>query len=173
MVSAVYRGWRFADDIQRRCGADAYLEKPLKLADLGRLLTACLTDNQPQNSSEQLSSLAKESLTKAAQAYRTGDLFGSVHHLEKAIQGAPFSANLHYRLGRLYEMLEENYRAIASLERAVELDYSYHHTLALARLYQKTSFRSKAFETWERCLRLCQDPKEADLIRGYLQRLLP
>ncbi len=34
MVSAVYEGWRFAEDVKTSYGVDAYLEKPFKIADL-------------------------------------------------------------------------------------------------------------------------------------------
>src|SRR5262249_50250553 len=30
MISAIYRGWRFAEDVKQSYGVDAYLEKPFK-----------------------------------------------------------------------------------------------------------------------------------------------
>ena len=41
------------------------------------------------------------------------------------------------------------------VERAAELEPNYTHALALASLYERTVFNHKAFESWERCLRVC------------------
>jgi DNA-binding response OmpR family regulator len=43
MISAVYRGWRYADDVRRLYGADAFLEKPLRLDELRHVLEGCLS----------------------------------------------------------------------------------------------------------------------------------
>ena len=34
MVSAVYRGWRFAEDLKASYGVDAYIEKPFRVGDV-------------------------------------------------------------------------------------------------------------------------------------------
>ena len=34
MVSAVYRGWRFAEDLKQSYGVDAFIEKPFKIGDV-------------------------------------------------------------------------------------------------------------------------------------------
>jgi len=44
--------------------------------------------------------------------------------------------------------------------------------VALARLYEKTGFRAKAYEAWERALRLCEDPAESASIKAIMEKLL-
>lgn len=173
MISAVYRGWRYAKDVKALYGADAFLEKPLRLDELRHTLESALEGSTQAATPEELSIKAEAALKEAAVAYKKGDLMGSAHHLEQAVEAAPFAAQLHHRLGLLYDKLDETYRAIAELERAAELEPSYTHALALARLYEKTGFNHKAFESWERCLRVCPDPKQAEAIKQHMEKLLP
>lgn len=172
MISAVYRGWRYANDVRRLYGADHFLEKPLRLDELRHVLLGLLDQDTAHPSTDQMCEQANSELHKAAATFRKGDLFGSAHHLEQAIATSPFSASLHYRLGMLYDQLDEPYRAIAEISRAVELEPDYTRLLALAKLYEKTGFTFKAFESWERCLRMAKNPQEADRIRNHMDQLL-
>ncbi len=172
MISAVYRGWRYADDVRRLYGADHFLEKPLRLDELKHVLEKLLHQDTSHPSADVMCRQANAALHAAATAFRKGDLFSSAKHMEKAIQASPFSATLHHRLGLLYDQLDEPYRAIAEISRAVELEPNYERLLALAGLYEKTGFTFKAFESWERCLRSAQDPKEAEKIRNHMDQLL-
>ncbi len=172
MISAVYRGWRYADDVRRLYGADAFLEKPLRLDELKHVIEGCLSDSGAAAQPADLEIQAGPALQEAAQAYRKGDLFGSVAHLQKAIAASPFSPSLHHRLGLLYDKLDEPYRAIAELERAVELQPNFKQVQDLAQIYEKTGFTSKAFEAWERCLRLCNNEQETKTIRAHVDKLL-
>ncbi len=173
MISAVYRGWRYADDVRRLYGADAFLEKPLRLDELKHVLEKCVSESGSVASPEELNKMANEALQEAAIAYRKGDLFGAAHHLNEAVEAAPFSPSLHHRLGLLYDRLDEPYRAIAEMERAVQLEPTYKQVLSLAQLYEKTGFTSKAFEAWERCLRLSEDPAEQKRIHSHMDKMLP
>jgi CheY-like chemotaxis protein len=172
MISAVYRGWRYADDVRSLYGADVFMEKPLRLDELKHVLDKCLKERSPATSPDLLSGKSRDALEKAAGAYRSGDLFDAAGHLEEAVAASPFSAELHQRLGLLFDRLDDPYRAIASLERAVELDPDFDKLITLARLYEKTGFSHKAFEAWERCLRCCTDDKEAGTIRSHMEKLL-
>jgi len=173
MISAVYRGWRYAKDVKALYGADAFLEKPLRLDELRHTLEGAIEGSTRAASPEELSIKAHAALQQAARAYKQGDLMGSAHHLEEAVEAAPFAAQLHHRLGLLYDKLDETYRAIAELERAADLEPSYAHVLALARLYEKTGFAHKAFESWERCLRVCKEPGQTEAIKQHMEKLLP
>ena len=172
IVSAVYRGWRYADDVRRLYGADQFLEKPLRLDELKHVLQQALGQTTSSANPQEISARARTSLQEAANAFRAGDLATSARHLEEAVATSPFCASLHYRLGLLYDQLNDPYHSIAELERAVELDPQYEALLALANLYEKTGFTHKAFEAWERCLRHCPRPEEIDRIRKHMNELL-
>ncbi|MBN2362445.1 MAG: response regulator [Deltaproteobacteria bacterium] len=173
MISAIYRGWRYADDVQRLYGADAFLEKPFRLEDLKRLLDQTLSGRETAASTDDLTAQANALLQQAAASYRGGDPALAARQLEAAIAAAPFAADLHFRLSRLYDEINQPYRAIAALERAVELQPAFEHLQALARLYEKAGFVHKAFEAWERCFWACPGPQESERIRDHMNRLLP
>ena len=40
MMTAIYRGWRFAQDARENYGAEDYVEKPFRLDDLFRRVEA-------------------------------------------------------------------------------------------------------------------------------------
>ncbi len=173
MVSAVYRGWRYADDVRRLYGADDYLEKPLRLEELKRALERALQSRAPGKSAAELTAQARQALEAAARAYRQGDVAGAVAKLQAAIEAAPFAGTLHHRLGLIFDQIGETYRALAALDRAAELEPTLPHLLDLARVYEKAGFSHKAFEAWERALRLSQDPAQQAEIKAALARLLP
>lgn len=173
MVSAVYRGWRYSEDVKRLYGADAFLEKPLRLDELKHILQKALHaggDSGPDE--QQLEQQAAALLYQAAESFRRGELVQATQLLKQATTLSPFSAHLHHRLGLLYEKLGEPFRALASLERAVELEPNLQGLVSLARIYEKTGFRAKAYEAWERALRRCQDPAEAANIKATMEKLL-
>ncbi len=172
MISAVYRGWRYSKDVKALYGADEFLEKPLRLENLKRVLQSALDNKEQAAPATELTAKAQKALYDAAAAYKNGDIMGAAHFMQQAVAAAPFSAQLHHRLGLLYEKLDEKYRAIAMLERASELEPTYDRILKLARLYEKSGFIHKAYEAWERCIRLSTDPKQVDTIKQHMDRLL-
>jgi DNA-binding response OmpR family regulator len=174
MISALYRGWRYADDVKRLYGADDFLEKPFRLDELRRVIERHLQSDGPAATSpDEISAQASALLEQAASAYRAGDAVAAVGHLEAAVAQAPFSVELHARLAILYEQLGQAHRAIAERERLVELRPDHAQLLALAKLYERHGFVRKAFEAWERCFWTATSPDEADKIRSHMNALLP
>ena len=172
MISAVYRGWRYAEDVKRMYGADAFLEKPLRLDMLRDTLERLLSGGKEAAAAGEMNEQAGVLLRQAAEAYRRGEIVPAVQLLQKAVELAPFSANLNYRLGLLYEKLGENFRAIASLERSADIEPERKTLSALARLYEKTGFRAKAYEAWERLLRITEDDAETTAIKKRMESLI-
>ncbi|MFH1808741.1 MAG: response regulator [Pseudomonadota bacterium] len=174
MISALYRGWRYADDVKRLYGADEFLEKPFRLEELRRVIEQHLQAEEGTGTTpEEISTQANQLLAQAANAYRAGDAQTAVRHLEDAVAQAPFSAELQQRLALLYEQLGQAHRAIAARERLVELRPEHDQLLALAQLYERHGFTHKAFEAWERCFWTASGPEEAEKIRGHMNALLP
>lgn len=177
MISAVYRGWRFAEDLKQSVGVDRYLEKPFRIEDLLRAVDECLSggsdeDVESGTKSERLAE-AEAALLAGVEAYKAGRLPEAIEHLKRGIAIDPLAYRLHFHLGLLYGKGGQVFEAIGELEAAMDLN-SKHFAAAknLAILYQKAGFRNKAAETWERALRLAPDDETRRTIKEHLLNLL-
>ncbi len=176
MISAVYRGWRFAEDLKQGCGVEFFIEKPFKIEDLLRAVDSALAGireaNQPTNESD-VSAEAEAELVKGIEAYKSGRLDDAIAHLKQGTNLDPLAYRLHFHLGLLHGKKGQVYEAIGALERAMELN-SKHFAAAknLAILYQKAGFRHKASEAWERALGLAPDDETRQSIKEHLLNLL-
>ncbi|APR74958.1 Phosphate regulon transcriptional regulatory protein PhoB (SphR) [Minicystis rosea] len=173
MISAVYRGWRFAEDLKASYGVDAYLEKPFKMADLVRAVETALSQKGPSSSAEQISAEAEKKLAAGIEAYQKGDLAGAIEHLKEGTRIDPLAFRLHFHLGLLYGKQGRIYDAIQELQTALDINGRHFPALKnLAVLYQKVGFRNKAIETWERALRVAPDDPTRQSIKEHLVGLL-
>jgi DNA-binding response OmpR family regulator len=176
MVSAVYRGWRFADDLKRSYGVDAFLEKPFRIADMLAAVERALLGGKSEapelRSEEPLEPAAAECLRAGIDAYARGDADTAIRELRKGISSHPLAFRLHYHLGLLYGKLDNVFDAIQVLESAAELrprDFSTLKNLAV--LYQRAGFRLKATEMWERALGSAPDDETRANIKNHLVSL--
>ncbi len=175
MISAIYRGWRYARDLKNSYGVDEFIEKPFKINELlekvEQLFRASSPDKVPVP--EELSSETEKTLSECIAAYRSGKVDDAIELLKKGIRIDPLAYKLHYHLALLLGKKNLNYQAIRSLENALELAPDYFPALKnLAVLYQKTGFKFKAVETWERALSYCTDEEMREKIKGHLMKLL-
>jgi DNA-binding response OmpR family regulator len=175
MISAIYRGWRYAQDLKDSYGVDEFIEKPFKISELIQKVEALMdvsVDESPPPS-DQLSKEAERILEECMNAYRAGQIDDAIVLLKQGIQIDPLAFKLHYHLALLLGRKNLNYQAIRSLESALELAPDYFPALKnLAVLYQKTGFKFKAIETWERALGYCEEEEMRDKIKNHLMKLL-
>ncbi len=174
MLSAVYRGWRFSEDLRRSYGVDAFIEKPFRIGEVvaavERARSGAHGKSTPPDEGE---GLAGEQLKAGIEAYAQGDLDAAVEHLKRGIAIDPMAFRLHYHLGLLYGKQENVFEAIHELEAAADLrprDFSTLKNLAV--LYQRAGFRLKATEMWERALGSAPDDATRASIRNHLVSLL-
>jgi CheY-like chemotaxis protein len=175
MVSAVYRGWRFAEDLRESCGVEHYVEKPFKIADVLRAVEAALEAEEEPTSSKvrEMSAEAERELNAGVSAYQEGRLDDAIVHLKRGIAIDPLAFRLHFHLGLLYGKKGQIYEAISELERAVEINSRHFPAVRnLAILYQKAGFRNKATEMWERALNVAPDDVTRQSIKQHLLSLL-
>jgi CheY-like chemotaxis protein len=175
MVSAVYRGWRFAEDLKRSYGVDAYIEKPFKVADVVAAVEAALAGRAPARSTppENLSADAERLLAEGIDAYQRGDVTGAIEKLLEGTRVDPLAYRLHFHLGLLYGKGGQIYDAIQALETAIHINQQHFAAVKnLAILYQKAGLRNKAIEMWERALILSPDDPTRQSIREHLLSLL-
>lgn len=191
MVSAVYKGWRFAEDAKVSYGVDAYIEKPFRIGDVvSAIETALANPRQPgaqpvtgapvppqapaqQQDPNVLSSNAERCLNAGVAAYQAGDIDRAIGYLKQGLAIDPLAFRLHFHLGLLYGKKGMVYEAIQELEHAVEQNPQHFPAIKnLAVLYQKAGFRNKAVEAWERALRVAPDDPTRDSIKQHLMGLL-
>ena len=169
MISAVYRGWRYAEDIKKNYGADAFIEKPFRLDKLLQTVQSQLRGDPPPV--DEPGEKAQLLVQRAATAYRLGQTVQALEHLQAAIKVAPFSASLQLKLAHLHEQLGQLHQAVAAYERAAEIQPDEQGLNSLAQLYERQGFVRKALETWERCLWAVTDNARREPIRQHIQRL--
>ena len=178
MVSAVYRGWRYAEDLRTNYGVDAYIEKPFRITEVMKAVEQAILAKKGDNSASQLSkeeisAEAEKSLQAGIAAYQAGDLDTAVSHLRRGSQIDPLAYRVHYHLGLLYGKKNLLFEAIQALETAVEINGRHFPALKnLAVLYQKAGFKLKAIEMWERALGQAPDDTTRHGIKEHLLTLL-
>jgi DNA-binding response OmpR family regulator len=178
MVSAVYRGWRIAEDLKASYGIEEYLEKPFRIADVMNAVTKLLTRHTsptlpPPRDPEAANGDAERALEEGIAAYRAGDVEKAIAHLKRGVQIDPLAYRLRYHLALLYGRRGQFYDGINELERAVDLNPSHFPALKnLAVLYEKAGFKHKAIEMWERCVKYAADDATRVSIKEHLLKLL-
>lgn len=175
MVSAVYRGWRYAEDLKQSCGVDHFIEKPFRIADvIAAVETSLNSDAAPVSSAPVDASAEVERVLEAGvRAYKAGRVDEAVEYLQRGVRIDPLAYRLHFHLGLLYGKQGKVYEAISELETAVEINAGHFAAVKnLAILYQKAGFRNKATETWERALAIAPDEPTRASIKQHLLNLL-
>jgi len=176
MISAIYTGWNFIEDVKRIYGADDYMTKPFRLMELvhrvqelwarSRGQTAPAT---PAGGGEQL----QRSLRSTMEHLSAGRLQEAVKSAEEAVSTDPFDARTHFVLGTALHRVGRVYEAISEYERVVELAPRQFNALKnLAVLYERQGFKAKAVEMWTRAI--AQSPTDAvrKTIKAHLIDLL-
>jgi CheY-like chemotaxis protein len=175
MVSAVYRGWRYAEDLKQSCGVEYYIEKPFRIADVMRAVDQCLQNGDGGNveDAQEISAEAEDALNAGVAAYKAGNVDQAVEYLKRGIGIDPLAYRLHFHLGLLYGKRNQIYEAISELETAIEINSQHFPAVKnLAVLYQKAGFRNRAAEMWQRALSLAADEDTRQSIKQHLLQLL-
>jgi DNA-binding response OmpR family regulator len=172
MVSAVYRGWRYAEDLKQSLCVDYFIEKPFRIAEVMSAVDASLRKEPPAEAPD-VSGEAEAALNAGVDAYKAGRLDEAIEHLKRGVGIDPLAYRLHFHLGLLYGKKGRVYDAVSELETAVEINSRHFPAVKnLAILYQKAGFRNKAVEMWERALSLAPDEETKQSIREHLLNLL-
>lgn len=171
MVSAIYRGWRYAQDAKETYGADDFFEKPFRLVPLLRRVRELLNCDRRENSGVDTGS-ALPFYKQGVSLYREHRFEEAEQALREACKHDPFSANIHYALANVLLARNLVFEAMREYEEAIELKPELFGPLRnLAILYQRKGFRNKALEMWERALRSSPE-SERENVRAELIKLL-
>jgi DNA-binding response OmpR family regulator len=179
MISAVYRGWRIAEDLKSAYGIEAYIEKPFRIQEVVAAVARALAQRDtkrsqhPERDPEAISADAEKALEDGVAAYKAGNLDKAIEFLQRGVQLDPLAYRLHFHLALLYGKKGSIYEGIQELERAIELNPKHFPALKnLAVLYEKAGFRHKAVEMWERCVHVAPDPETRAQVKDHLMGLL-
>ncbi|MFO0666307.1 MAG: response regulator [Polyangiaceae bacterium] len=178
MMSAVHRGWRIAEDAKSNLRIDEYMEKPFRVSEVAHVIDRLLasrveTPDSGVRKPDDLAEDARQLLEESTAAYRAGDPDRACSLLRRATEVDPLAFRPHYHLGLLFAKLDRPYDAITELEKAVEIHpKSFAAMKNLALLYEKSGFRNKAVEVWERCIQATDDLTVQTEIRTHLLTLL-
>lgn len=173
MVSAIYRGWRFAEDLKQSYGVAEFLEKPFKISEVIAAVERVIDGRAPDADAENLGEEAGACLAQGIEAYRNGDLDTAIDHIKRGVSLDPLAFRLHYHLGLLYGRRDQLFEGIHALETSIDLSPRNFSALKnLAVLYQRAGFKHKAVEMWERALGSAPDDDTRRGIKDHLMSLL-
>ncbi len=174
VVSAVHRGWRFAEDLRESWGVQAFLEKPFAVGEVLAAIERCLDGRGADGAdADAISHEAHAALAAGMEAFKAGDLPRAIAQLERGVAIDPRAFRLHYHLGLLYGKSDASvFEAIQALETAVRLaPRSFPALKNLAVLYQRAGFRHQAMDVWERALGASPDDETKRGIQDHLLSL--
>ncbi len=167
VLTAVHRGWRFAEDLRTIANVRHYIEKPFAVSRLIEAVYDLMVGAKDDAVSSGPELAQGVSLLKAG---RTDD---AVSVFRTGLRKSPQSHSLHYHLGLALERQGQLFEAIAAIEQAIAIQPRYFVGVKnLAVLYHRAGFQSKSTEMWERALALAPEDKTREAIRSHLQRLL-
>lgn len=170
MMTAIYRGWRFAQDVRESYGAEDYVEKPFRLDDLLRRAEEAIDATAARLAGVDEGAL--RALKRGKELLNSGHVKEAIAELEAAVAADIWSAEGYYQLGRALRGSGEHFRAMTALERATELRPHFLAFRALASLYEEKGFRRKAAEMLERALLASPDEASRETVRKELLRHL-
>jgi DNA-binding response OmpR family regulator len=166
IMTAVYRGWRFADDAREAYGAEDYIEKPFSVDDLRRRVEGALDRRQGKRMP---APGFVEAYRRGREAFREGKHPEAIRAFEEALVVDPFSPEAHAALGVTLRASGDRFRSMTMLERAVELrPHDLTSLQALANVYDRNGFFRKAIEALERALAAAKDEVTRDALRADL-----
>lgn len=176
MMTAIYRGWRFAQDARDSYGAADYVEKPFRMEDLLQRIEAALREAAAPAiatpAPPELEPLAAV-VARGKALLVAGDVAEAIVVLSDAVKRDPLSADAQYHLGRALHGAGDPFGAMTALEHAAEAAPANLAALrALAALYEEAGFRRKAAEVLERALAAAPDEAGRAAVRRDLVRLI-
>jgi DNA-binding response OmpR family regulator len=173
MISAIYRGWRYAEDVKKSYGADDFFEKPFRLVPLMRRVRELLKAGPAQVESQLDLPTAQQAYAQGVELYKHKHYEPAEKAFRQAVAADPFSAEIHYALANALLQRSQVFEAMREFEETVDLKPDMIKPLMnLAVLYQQNGFTSKAAEMWERALQKTDDDDTKREIRQQLLRLL-
>ena len=173
MMTAIYKGWRFAQDARDSYGASDYVEKPFRMEDLLQRMERALRDAAAPAAAPEGAEPHAALVARARELIGAGKAPEAIELLSDVVKRDPLLPDAQYQLGRALHASGDTFAAITALEHAVEASPGHLPALrALAALYEEGGFRRKAAEVLERALPAAPDDGVRAELRTDLMRLI-
>jgi DNA-binding response OmpR family regulator len=173
MMTAIYRGWRFAQDARDSYGAFDYVEKPFRLEDVVRRVEDALRSGGERPAPPQCGAEPSAHVLRAKELLAAGKAAEAAALLAETVRADPLCADAQFQLGRALRATADVFGAMTAFERATEANPRHLPALrALAAVYEEGGFRRKAAEALERALPAVRDDAARGEIRRDLLRLI-
>ena len=164
VTTSVVDSGQVPDEVLQQHGADGYLEKPLDVRRLHRLLRELSAEERGDH---------EALLADALGRYHAGDIEGAISGLRGALVTDPASPKLHFMLANMLQRATRWAEAVDEYEAVVELQPAYFPALTrLAYLYFRQGLHARAVETWRRALPVCDDPSLRRNIELFMRKLV-
>ncbi|MEJ7600954.1 MAG: response regulator [Kofleriaceae bacterium] len=164
VTTSVLDSGQVPDDVLKNHAVDGYLEKPLDLRRLHRVVR----DLSPEERADH-----EPLLGDALARYHAGDIEGAIARLRGALVGDPSSPKLHFMLANMLQRASRWAEAVDEYEAVVELQPAYFPALTrLAYLYFRQGLHARAVETWRRALPVCEDQALRRNIELFMRKLV-
>jgi CheY-like chemotaxis protein len=165
VTTSVLDSGQVPDDVLQRHAADGYIEKPLDVRRLHRMIR----ELSPEDSRGDHEAVLAEALGR----YHNGDIDGAISRLRGSLVTDPSSPKLHFMLANMLQRASRWAEAVDEYEAVVELQPQYFPALTrLAYLYFRQGLHARAVETWRRALPVCEDPALRRNIELFMRKLV-
>ncbi len=167
ITTSVVDSGQVPDEVLQRHAADGYLEKPLDVRRLHRLLRELTAEERGERIDHE--SLLADALGR----YHAGDIEGAIARIRGALVTDPSSPKLHFMLANMLQRASRWVEAVDEYEYVVELQPAYFPALTrLAYLYFRQGLHARAVETWRRALPVCEDQALRRNIELFMRKLV-
>jgi CheY-like chemotaxis protein len=165
MISAVYKGWENARDIQESHGADAFVEKPFEVPYVRELVARMLGTTAPREEpdAERSKEIATQRNT-AGISMKMGDLADAERAGSRWAELDPFDPQAWLLLGNLHTRRAAHEEAMRCYERAATFGPSVFAAFKnLALTYEVLGFVNRGYLAWVRAAELAPPAAQAEI----------
>lgn len=171
MISAVFRGFERAREIQEQHGADAFIEKPFQLDHVRRVVADLLRQPLPAAVVTPAQHLSEaRALAMVDHHVTVGDIAGASAIVTRWLESEPLSARAWLERGHLAMLGTDSMGALQSYEIAAVYDRTmFNAQVSLASLYEQLGFIRRAKTTWLAAAACAPDDETGARIRAGIK----